>query len=184
MAVDPPAAKNEEAAAGAENGDDGPAGKSRFIAFIGNLPYSATKESVSAHFVSLRPSDVRVLTERGNPKKCRGMAFVEFDNYDRMKTCLEKFHHTEFNDGISPVRKINVELTAGGGGKTADRQDKIKEKNRKLNEERIRRTQREEAAKLERQKEAKAKAQTVEEKEENDIHPSRRGRVPVRGKKW
>jgi nucleolar protein 6 len=54
---------------------------------------------------------VRLLTQRDNPTKSRGIAFVEFGRYDHMKTCLEKFHHTEFSDGKSAARKINVELT-------------------------------------------------------------------------
>lgn len=100
-----------------------------------------------------------------------------------MKTCLAKFHHTEFTDSQGTMRRINVELTAGGGGKTKERQDKIKEKNRKLNEERVRRMVAEEEAKktdggakkvdVESQKEQ-------EEREEGWIHPSRRAHVPGR----
>lgn len=80
--------------------------KGRFICFVGNLPYTATADSLTAHFAALQPTSVRLLTERDDPKKSRGIAFVEFDRFDRMKTCLEKFHHTEFEG-----RKINVELT-------------------------------------------------------------------------
>ena len=28
-----------------------------------------------------------------------------------MKTCLQLFHHSTFDDGLSPARKVNVELT-------------------------------------------------------------------------
>ena len=83
----------------------------RFICFIGNLPYTATENAVRAHFSSLSPTDVRVLTEKNTPKRSRGMAFIEFDRYDHMRTCLDRFHHSEFNDNVSPARKINVELT-------------------------------------------------------------------------
>ncbi|KAK0717065.1 hypothetical protein B0T26DRAFT_645126, partial [Lasiosphaeria miniovina] len=162
--------------------------KTRFICFIGNLPFSATTESVRAHFASVQPTGVRMLTERANPKKSRGIAFVEFGRFDHMKTCLEKFHHTEFDDGLSPARKINVELTAGGGGKTAQRKQKITEKNKKLNEERVNRMQREEAAKLEKAKggDKTKKAEPAsdgltqkqrEQQEQNAIHPSRRNWV-------
>lgn len=54
---------------------------------------------------------MRNLTEKDNPSKSRGIAFIEFDGYDRMKTCLKLMHHSEFNDGKSAPRKINVELT-------------------------------------------------------------------------
>jgi nucleolar protein 6 len=71
--------------------------------------------------------------------------------------------------------------SAGGGGKTAVRQDKIKQKNAKLNEERANRMQREEEAKLEKAKNGgdKAAVQAVpQQREEDAIHPSRRARVP------
>ncbi|KAH6855111.1 hypothetical protein B0I37DRAFT_350337 [Chaetomium sp. MPI-CAGE-AT-0009] len=149
----------------------------RFICFVGNLPYSATAEDVRAHFATLQPTSVRLLTRRDDPTKSRGIAFVEFGRYDHMKTCLKKFHHTEFEErgAKGPPRRINVELTAGGGGKTAARQDKIKQKNAKLNEERANRMQREEEAKLEK---AATGGKTQEQRDEDAIHPSRRARVP------
>jgi len=90
-----------------------------------------------------------------------------------MKTCLKLFHHSMFDDGLSAPRKINVELTAGGGGNTKDRRAKIEGKNQKLNEERFRRIQEEEKAKLAKASEG---GKTIDE---SAIHPSRRGRVPV-----
>ncbi|KAL2149886.1 hypothetical protein VTH82DRAFT_7562 [Thermothelomyces myriococcoides] len=152
----------------------------RFICFVGNLPYTATADSVRAHFATLQPTSVRLLTRRDDPTKSRGIAFVEFGSYDRMKTCLQKFHHTQFDDGKSPPRRINVELTAGGGGKTAARLEKIKQKNAKLNEERAQRMkkEKEEAAKHEKAATATADEKTQEQREEEAIHPSRRGRVP------
>lgn len=99
---------------GNENGaaeDAGGSKQTRFICFVGNLPYTATADSVRAHFATLQPASVRLLTQRDDPSKSRGIAFVEFDRYDRMKTCLSKFHHTEFDDGRSAPRRINVELT-------------------------------------------------------------------------
>ncbi|KAK4124942.1 hypothetical protein N657DRAFT_643712 [Parathielavia appendiculata] len=175
----------------------------RFICFVGNLPYTATVDSVRAHFATLQPTSVRLLTQRDDPSKSRGIAFVEFGRYDHMKTCLSKFHHTEFDDGKSPARRINVELTyvyiylyelgqrrrltrlspvtvnrAGGGGKTAARQDKIKQKNAKLNEERANRMQKEEEeAKLKKAGKT-GEGKTQEQRDEDAIHPSRRTRVP------
>ena len=77
----------------------------------GNLPFSATTASVTKHFASVQPKSVRHLTQKDNPLRSKGIAFVEFENYDRMKTCLKLLHHSNFDDGISPPRKINVELT-------------------------------------------------------------------------
>lgn len=43
-------------------------------------------------------------------KKPKGFAFVEFDRFDRMETCLKLYQHSVFPDG-KKGRKINVELT-------------------------------------------------------------------------
>jgi len=149
--------------------EKGEGNAARFIVFIGNLPFSATTESIQQHFVAVKPISVRHLTQKDNPTKSKGCAFVEFEGYDHMKTCLKLFHHSTFDDGVSQPRKINVELTAGGGGKTKHRQVKIGEKNQKLNEERVRRLQEEAKVKSEK------KGATIDH---NDIHPSRRGIVP------
>lgn len=91
--------------ADAENANaDGKA--SRYIVFVGNLPFTATAESIKAHFASLKPISVRCMKNKDDDKPCRGIAFVEFGNVWTMRTCLDKFHHTEFEG-----RKINVELT-------------------------------------------------------------------------
>ncbi|TVY57566.1 putative RNA-binding protein [Lachnellula cervina] len=163
------AEKRKRDAAAKESGEEG--GKAaRFICFIGNLPFSATKESLQKHFASVKPKSIRLLTKKEKPTESKGCAFVEFDGYDHMKTCLKLFHHSMFDDGVSPSRKINVELTAGGGGNTQERRQKIEGKNQKLNEQRFRRIQEEEKVKLEKKDGAV---------DESAIHPSRRGRVPV-----
>ncbi|KAI1748820.1 hypothetical protein F4782DRAFT_515853 [Xylaria castorea] len=79
-------------------------------------------------------------------------------------------------------RKINVELTAGGGGNTEYRKERIRAKNEKLNEERIRRAQEEARVrdKKDREKGEKGgdKAEAEEEKSTaGAVHPSRRRRV-------
>ncbi|PVH70272.1 hypothetical protein DL98DRAFT_540969 [Cadophora sp. DSE1049] len=166
-------------AAEATNGDAADENASskaaRFIVFVGQLPFTATKESVEKHFASIKPKSVRVPTEKGQAGKAKGFAFVEFEGYDHMKTCLKLFHHSLFNDGISAAREINVNLTAGGGGNTKERKGKIEEKNQKLDEERIRRRQEEEKAKITKRAEG-VKKDLIDE---SAIHPSRRGRVPV-----
>lgn len=77
----------------------------------GNLPFSATTESIAAHFASVHPQSVRHLTKKEDPTKSKGCAFIEFAGYDHMKTCLKLMHHSTFDDGKSAPRKINVELT-------------------------------------------------------------------------
>lgn len=144
--------------------------KPRFILFIGNLPYATTDASLHAHFKKLLPFTLRHRTDR-KTKKSKGFAFLEFENFDRMKTCLKLYHHSLFDpmkvdakdvkdvevrEGSMEVRKgkekngarrINVELTAGGGGKAEARKEKIKAKNVKLDEQRKRRLEEERKAK-------------------------------------
>ncbi|KAH0563411.1 hypothetical protein GP486_002016 [Trichoglossum hirsutum] len=153
---------------GEDHRNDGKRPK-RFIVFIGNLPFTATTASISKHFASLKPVSIRHITHKEKPTVSKGYAFLEFDGYDRMKTCLKLLHQSTFDDGLSAARKINVELTAGGGGaKSKERRTKLKAKNQKLNEERKRRSQEEEKARQDKRNNAG---------DASSIHPSRRGMV-------
>ncbi|KAL1926590.1 hypothetical protein VTP01DRAFT_5711 [Rhizomucor pusillus] len=110
--------------------------KPRYIIFVGNLPYDTTKEALAKHFESVggEAPTVRLMTEKGTNKP-KGFAFVEFQEAAQLKKALA-FHHTFFKK-----RQINVELTAGGGGKTEARKEKLKQKNEKLRKERQKRHQ-------------------------------------------
>ena len=168
-ALTPKKRKKTKQAAARNEGDDGQPdpsqkNKSRFIVFVGNLPYSATDVSLRSHFRKLEPFTLRHRTDP-KTKKSKGFAFVEFENYDRMKTCLKLYHHSMFDpakseqgepdeDGEEEIkdarmkrdkekggRRINVELTAGGGGKAEGRKEKIKVRNVRLEEQRKRRVE-------------------------------------------
>lgn len=157
----------------------------RFIVFVGNLPYSAKVDDIQKHFAAVHPTAVRLMHEKTNPNKSRGIAFVEFAGYDHMKTCLKTLHHSTLTcEGRdhrgrpkTEERKINVELTAGGGGNTDFRKEKIRAKNEKLAGERHRRAEAEEKEKL--KKEKKRLFEGGEKKGDDEgVHPSRRARVP------
>ncbi|KAH6648704.1 hypothetical protein BKA67DRAFT_575568 [Truncatella angustata] len=169
----------------AEAASSGKPKKSRFIVFVGNLPYSAKVADIEKHFSAVQPTSIRLLHEKANPTKSRGIAFLEFRGYDHMKTCLKTMHHSTMTcEGRDyrgrpkmEDRQINVELTAGGGGNTDGRKEKIRAKNEKLNEQRERRRIEEEKQKVKKEQERLAKA--GEQKAGADgIHPSRRARVP------
>lgn len=100
----------------------------RFILFVGNLPYNITQPELVSHFKNSNPDRIRI-------RQDKGIAFMEFDNDSReiqskMELALRMHHSTLRN------RKINVELTVGGGGNSDNRVNKLKEKNEKLEDER------------------------------------------------
>jgi len=165
----------------------------RFIVFVGNLPFTATAAQVQEHFVKLAPTSVRLSTDKATGGG-KGFAFVEFDGYDKMKTCLKLYHHSIFDpeakgkdrtkqeqedttDWKRRGRRINVELTAGGGGKKSkERKERIKSKNIKLEQERERtrvkeRTEQEEAARKKR--EQPQTGANAAQRDNGSIHPSR-----------
>lgn len=89
--------------------------------------------------------------------KSKGYAFLEFTSASALQHAL-KLHHSTLGN-----RKINVELSAGGGGNSAVRKAKIEKARNKLNIERndkIKKTK----AKKEESKEAKAREKADESK--------------------
>lgn len=91
---------------------------------------------------SAEPSpSIRLLTPKargGKPQtavqaaKSKGCAFLEFTSHSAMQLAIRK-HHTELAG-----RRINVELTAGGGGNSGERKEKLRVRNRTLDEQRVR----------------------------------------------
>ncbi|KAG6038539.1 hypothetical protein E4U41_004107 [Claviceps citrina] len=178
------AAADDDAAAPAAQAQEAapePDKPARHIVFVGNLPFSATAASIRAHFAALDPISVRCLKNKGDARPCRGIAFVEFAHARSMRTCLDKFHHSVFEDGVSEGRKINVELTAGGGGSTQFRKDKIRQKNNKLDENRAKRIDKENNAKSAKQQGKKQPGGGGAGPAPAGIHPSRLARNPGLG---
>jgi len=77
------------------------------------------------------PPAVRLMTVK-DTLKSKGCAFLEFTHSNALLQGL-KLHHTQL-DG----RQINVELTAGGGGKSTARISKLKQRNAQLGRQRDR----------------------------------------------
>ncbi|TBU39083.1 hypothetical protein BD309DRAFT_929594 [Dichomitus squalens] len=110
--------------------------KPKFILFVGNLKYTTTKEAVEQHFSKCDPPPtVRLMTPKPSATskpsvKSKGFAFVEFKHRNALQQGL-KLHQSELEG-----RKINVELTAGGGGNSEHRLEKVKQRNKGLHDQR------------------------------------------------
>lgn len=79
--------------------------------------------------------EVRLLTNKAREDgkwqtKSKGAAFLEWDTVDALQKAL-KYHHTHLGK-----RSINVELSAGGGGKSNNRLQKINARNADLDTQR------------------------------------------------
>ena len=120
------------------------------------MAFDVTAEMLAKHFAETcgETPQVRLLTKRADPRALeglsnskrksiakgkardpsapvsRGCAFVEFSTPVALQKGL-RFHHSMFHG-----RQINVELTAGGGGKSETRKKKIQAKNADLEKER------------------------------------------------
>ncbi|KAF0684356.1 Aste57867_23669 [Aphanomyces stellatus] len=89
--------------------------------FLGQLPFNATEALVRAHFAEAGEIKVRMLTDK-TTKKFKGTAFIEVKDSAALGAALAR-HHSLLNG-----RRINVELTANGGGTKSElRQTRIKE---------------------------------------------------------
>ncbi|KAF8519222.1 hypothetical protein BU17DRAFT_47909 [Hysterangium stoloniferum] len=107
-------------------------GTSSFILFVGNLKYTTSLEAIQEHFSKCYPPpQVRLLTPK--PKapgtsnaRSKGCAFLEFTHRNALQQGL-KLHGSTLDD-----RRINVELTAGGGGKSDKRLKKVQTRNKQL----------------------------------------------------
>lgn len=110
-----------------ESKEDEDANRKRYILFLGNLPHEASRDDIIEHFSKrgVPISELRLLTDRESGKS-KGCAFAEFSSGRAMQNAI-KFHRSKLQG-----RTINVEVTCGGGGKGDKRQEKIRERNRKM----------------------------------------------------
>jgi RNA recognition motif-containing protein len=105
---------------GAKSGEKTPKEGGKFnnpyIAFVGQMAYDSTRESLFEHIkkelgkefkVTQESVKIRILTD-AKTKKSRGMAFVEVDDPELLYALL-RLHQT-FLEG----RRINIERSAGG----------------------------------------------------------------------
>ncbi|XP_048730135.2 uncharacterized protein LOC125647495 [Ostrea edulis] len=98
----------------------------KYVLFVGNLPYTITKEQLEEHFRKTGGvKAIRIPKGKGTGMS-KGFAYVELK--DRISHGIAlRLHHTTLAG-----RKINVEFTSHGNGKSEARKEKLKLKNLKL----------------------------------------------------
>lgn len=104
-------------------------GTSGWRVFVGQLPFYLTDDRcIRKHFAQAGCdiAGVRMLSDK-TTKKFRGVAFVELSDKESLAAAL-KLHQSRLGH-----KKIVVELSAGGGGNSTVRKDKIKAKRVRLN---------------------------------------------------
>lgn len=77
--------------------------------FVGQLPFTATSEKIKEHFQEAGDIQIRMLTDK-KTKKFKGTAFIQVSDSKALGAALSRHH------SLLEGRRINVELTANGGG--------------------------------------------------------------------
>uniref|UniRef100_A0A665SW80 Eukaryotic translation initiation factor 4B n=1 Tax=Echeneis naucrates TaxID=173247 RepID=A0A665SW80_ECHNA len=85
-----------------------------YTAFLGNLPYEVTEESIKDFFRGLAISAVRLPREPSNPERLKGFGYAEFDDVDSLLRALS------LNEENLGNRRIRVDIADQSNDKERD----------------------------------------------------------------
>ncbi|KAK3575532.1 hypothetical protein QTP86_029279, partial [Hemibagrus guttatus] len=85
-----------------------------YTAFLGNLPYDVTEESIKQFFRGLAISAVRLPREPSNPERLKGFGYAEFDDVDSLLRALT------LNEENLGTRRIRVDIADQSNDKERD----------------------------------------------------------------
>ncbi|XP_040196563.1 eukaryotic translation initiation factor 4B isoform X2 [Rana temporaria] len=85
-----------------------------FTAFLGNLPYDVSEESIQKFFRGLNISAVRLPREPSNPERLKGFGYAEFDDLDSLLSALS------LNEESLGNRRIRVDIADQAQDKDRD----------------------------------------------------------------
>ncbi|XP_078724282.1 eukaryotic translation initiation factor 4B isoform X1 [Lampetra fluviatilis] len=88
--------------------------KPPYTAFLGNLPYDVTEESIFKFFTGLQVSAVRLPREASNSDRLKGFGYAEFDDIESLMRALA------LNDEMLRNRRVRVDIA----DQTQDRDDR------------------------------------------------------------
>ncbi|XP_038608060.1 eukaryotic translation initiation factor 4B [Tachyglossus aculeatus] len=85
-----------------------------YTAFLGNLPYDVTEESIKDFFRGLNISAVRLPREPSNPERLKGFGYAEFEDLDSLLSALN------LNEESLGNRRIRVDVADQAQDKDRD----------------------------------------------------------------
>uniref|UniRef100_A0A9J8D845 Eukaryotic translation initiation factor 4B n=1 Tax=Cyprinus carpio carpio TaxID=630221 RepID=A0A9J8D845_CYPCA len=85
-----------------------------YTAFLGNLPYDVTEESIKNFFRGLNISAVRLPREPSNPERLKGFGYAEFDDIESLLRALS------LNEENLGNRRIRVDIADQSNEKERD----------------------------------------------------------------
>ncbi|XP_044036541.1 eukaryotic translation initiation factor 4Ba isoform X8 [Siniperca chuatsi] len=85
-----------------------------YTAFLGNLPYDVTEDSIKDFFRGLAISAVRLPREPSNPERLKGFGYAEFDDVDSLLRALS------LNEENLGNRRIRVDIADQSNDKERD----------------------------------------------------------------
>ena len=92
--------------------------------YVGNLPFSATNESLSEMFASFGKVDSsKIVTDRDTGRS-KGFGFVEMATDDQAAAAIEKLHGSDMggrNLVVNEARPMEPRTGGFGGGRGGDR---------------------------------------------------------------
>ncbi|XP_007434667.1 eukaryotic translation initiation factor 4B, partial [Python bivittatus] len=104
-----------------------------YTAFLGNLPYDVTEESIKDFFrgLNLQISAVRLPREPNNPERLKGFGYAEFEDLDSLLRALS------FNEECLGNRRIRVDVADQAQDKDRDDRSFGRDRDRNRDSERF-----------------------------------------------
>ncbi|XP_077185364.1 eukaryotic translation initiation factor 4B isoform X2 [Paroedura picta] len=102
-----------------------------YTAFLGNLPYDVTEESIKDFFRGLNISAVRLPREPTNPERLKGFGYAEFEDLDSLLSALS------LNEESLGNRRIRVDVADQAQDKDRDDRSFGRDRDRNRDSERF-----------------------------------------------
>lgn len=83
--------------------------------YVGNLPYTATREDVESFFAPRKLTDVKFIIDRDTSRP-KGFCFVELESEQEMRSAISDLDQTEMGGRQIKVSEALERQRGGGGG--------------------------------------------------------------------